>query len=764
MNFRLVVSGLITMLLVCCVGPVDTIDNAADLANAIREAKPGNVIRIANGTYQDIEIDFIGKGTADGPITLTVEEKGKVFFEGQSALRLSGDYLHVEGLVFRNGYTPVSEVIAFRTDKENVCNHCRVTECVIDNYNPAERFDSDIWVSLYGKYNRFDHNYLTGKRNQGVTVAVRLDTEASRENFHLIDHNYFGHRPVLGSNGGETLRIGTSHYCESNSNTQVIANYFDRCNGEVEIISNKSGQNVYRSNTFFESKGTLTIRHGNEVTIDNNYFFGNGVAHTGGIRIINAKQTVVNNYAEGLTGYRFRSALTVMNGVPNSPLNRYVQVTDSKANNNVFIDCDNVQFCVGSDAERSAVPENCQVADNVFVNRNRENIFSVFDDISGITFANNLLSPGLHPLQPAGFTNQEIELEEAGNGIKIPLHTSAGDSVRAGIAAMATAENTGVSWYPRQQDELIFGGGKIIEVPAGTNGLWEAVRNSAPGDVLRLTTAGEYLEKKDLKLHHPLTIEAAPGLAQKPVLLFERNSLFTIENGGGLTLRGVQVDGKECNDRPLNAVISTSRYSMINNYKLFVEDCDFTNLDVNHSFNFLRVYKNTMADSVVLRNSTFRNITGSVLALDQETDDIGIYNAESVVVENCLFDNIGHTAINLHRGGSDESTLGPMLTIDRCTFDEIGGDAKWNRSGAAILLHGVQIVRVANSIFNDSAPFLLHMVVGEPVVDFRNTVFSGGTNLIDNGKPFHRKNLLLGAEEPITTFADGTRIGTSLSE
>ncbi|MBK7338582.1 MAG: hypothetical protein IPJ00_21700 [Saprospirales bacterium] len=33
---------------------------------------------------------------------------------------------------FKNGYTPVSEVIAFRKSKEELRN-CRVTECVVDN-------------------------------------------------------------------------------------------------------------------------------------------------------------------------------------------------------------------------------------------------------------------------------------------------------------------------------------------------------------------------------------------------------------------------------------------------------------------------------------------------------------------------------------------------------------------------------------------------------------------------------------------------------
>ncbi|MEL7160917.1 MAG: polysaccharide lyase 6 family protein, partial [Bacteroidota bacterium] len=193
---KLYAATLLTGLLLLsgCEGSDGVIRTTEDFRTALERAKPGDVLTLANGTYQDRELVFTGRGTEKAPITLRAEEKGKVFLEGQSNLSLSGEHLVVEGLVFRNGHTPTSEVIAFRTDKEALCNHCRVTECVIDNYNPAERFESDYWVALYGKHNRFDHNYLTGKRNQGVLLAVRLNAEESRENFHRIDHNYFGYR------------------------------------------------------------------------------------------------------------------------------------------------------------------------------------------------------------------------------------------------------------------------------------------------------------------------------------------------------------------------------------------------------------------------------------------------------------------------------------------------------------------------------------------------------------------------------------------
>lgn len=109
----------------------------------------------------------------------------------------------ISGLVFKDGYTPTSEVISFRIDSKNLAYNSRLTECVIDNYSNPERQESDYWIGIYGKNNRIDHNHIEGKSNLGVTVAVRLNSVESQDNHHQIDHNYFGPRPILGSNGGE---------------------------------------------------------------------------------------------------------------------------------------------------------------------------------------------------------------------------------------------------------------------------------------------------------------------------------------------------------------------------------------------------------------------------------------------------------------------------------------------------------------------------------------------------------------------------------
>ena len=736
---------MIHLLLIACGAPTSApggklVHTVEEFSFAIAQAEPGDRIILANGVWEDVELKFAASGTTESPIYILAEEKGKVFFEGQSNIKMGGSHLHLEGLVFRNGFTPTSSVISFQMDKETPCNNCRVTECVIDNYNPAERFDTDYWVEIYGKNNRFDHNYLVGKRNRGVTLAVRMKNESDRENHHLIDHNHFGYRPTLGSNGGETLRVGTSHYSLSNSNTIVENNYFERCSGELEIISSKSCQNTFRNNAFFECQGTLTMRHGNETLVENNYFFGNRKPNTGGIRVINETQTVRNNYLYGITGYRFRGALVIMNGVPNSPINRYFQVKDSEVSRNLLVNSDHIQLCAGSDEERSATPINTVFTENVILNTTKDDVFTIYDDVSGITFENNILSPNIeepafqgHPT--GGMLKQAIAVDAGRTSITLDNGTTVGPG---SDQPMPDADNTGVSWYPKKDYRIHFRVGERISVAPGENTIFEALKKAKEGDILVLQP-GDYHATRTVEVPHTLSIIAADPAA-KPVLTFERSPLFSLENGGSLDLENLKVSGAESDDYSGNAVVRTSRYSMINNYKLFVRACDIENLDINHSFNFLKVYKNTFADSVLLADCTFKNISGHILNMDKEFDDIGIYNAENVIVENCSFQDVGGSAVKLYRGGRDESTFGPMVWISDSDFTDVGNDQR-NKNESAIHLHGIQYAELNNLSIQDSRKLHLHLIVGEPVIKLKDITMRGSEQLYSNSDAYSAENV-----------------------
>lgn len=698
------------------------VKDQGEYRDAVEQAKPGDIIVLANGVWTDFEILFAGEGTEDEPITLTAEEKGEVILSGQSNLRLAGEYLVVSGLVFKNGYTPTSEVISFRRTKGDFANYSRVTETVIDNYHNPERTETDYWVSMYGKHNRFDHNHLEGKRNRGVTMAVRLDTEESRENYHRIDHNYFGPRPVLGSNGGETLRIGTSHYSLSDSFTTIENNYFDRCDGELEIISNKSGGNIFRGNVFFESRGTLTMRHGNGNLIENNVFFGNAVDHTGGIRVINADQTIRNNYMEGLAGYRFGGALVVMNGVPNSPINRYHQVSGALIENNSLVNSDHVQLAAGSDAERSAIPTDSDFKNNLIYNENGRDTFTIYDDISGIRFADNLVNDVEGSQIETGFESLSIEMARAENGLMYPVDEQfGGTGIARGIQPISK-EDTGVDWYPKTSGLAEFGSGQVIDITTETS-LSDAVESAAPGDVLQLA-AGDYLVSKILQINKPITIRSESPDADSPLvnIEYERGALFEIQDGGSLKLQGLGISGKSAPDSAGNTVIRTQRGSMLINYRLVLENSVISDLDINHSFTFLSVAKSTLADSIDIRSSRFTNITGSVLKLDAENDDNGIFNADYVNIEDSHFDSIEGSIVDFYRGGTDESTFGPHLILKGSSLTSVGKGSR-NKSNGSLLLHGVQLSNIYDNQFTDSQPIVLRHTVGEPVTKIFDNQF-----------------------------------------
>lgn len=715
-----------------------TVKNVNEFNDAVAHAQPGSVITLANGVWKDAELVFEGIGTKEKPITLSVEEKGKVTLEGASNLQMAGDYLVVEGLVFKNGYTPTNAVISFRKSREEMANNSRLTECVIDNYNNPERQVQDYWVTIYGKNNRIDHNHISGKKNLGVTMIVGLDTKESIENNHKIDHNYFGPRPTYGNNGGETLRIGTSHNALENSNTLVESNYFDRCNGEHEIISNKSCRNTFKYNTFFECTGTLTMRHGNETLVDGNVFIGNGKPSTGGVRVINEMQTVINNYHIGLTGYRFRGAFVMMNGVPNSPPNRYVPVIDSKVNNNTFINCDNIQLCAGSDAERSTPPENSEISGNIFYHDHKTDLFTTYDDISGITFKDNLLGSNLTTSIASGFENATIRLEKNAQGYLIPKS----DKIKNEVVineGVATKENTGTTWYSKADTHVALNSGKTIAVKPGINTLYDSTKASEAGDIITLEAGGTYLVTKAVKINHPLSFKTIGE--EKATILFERMMAFEIQNGGSLALENIKFDGAKSPDYAGNSVISTSKNSMNDNYKLFIDHCEFVDLVVNHSFDVLRVSKGTFADTISIQNSKFKNITGHIAALDKETDDIGAYNVEYLLMKNNTITDVQGAALRLYRGGKDESTFGPFLELEHNVFDHVGYGSK-NKYETAISLYGVQVNDIANNIFNDTKALEMHLVVGEPIVNIvNNNFYKSDALMITGDEKYNLKNV-----------------------
>lgn len=335
-----------------------------DLGKVFNDARPGDRFVLADGIWTDAKLKIKAVGSESSPIHLAAQTPGKVVLTGKSRLEISGRYVVVEGLWFRD-VNAGGDIISFRTSSRDHAHHCRVTQCAITDSRTSANVEDCKWVSLYGTQNRFDHCFLAGKKSGGTTLVVWV---SDQPNGHRIDSNHFGLRPPLGRNGGETIRVGTSDVSLNVSKTTVEGNYFERCNGEAEIISSKSCENVYHRNTFVECSGALTLRHGDRCLVDANYFLGNGAKGSGGVRIIGRDHVVVNNYFENLRGSGSRSALSIMNGIPESPLHGYWQVERAVVAFNTFIECAYpVSVGVGASRKQSLPPKQCTVSNNVFI-------------------------------------------------------------------------------------------------------------------------------------------------------------------------------------------------------------------------------------------------------------------------------------------------------------------------------------------------------------------------------------------------------------
>ncbi|WP_417850182.1 polysaccharide lyase 6 family protein [Thalassoglobus sp.] len=358
-----------------------------DVNKILGEAAPGDHFKLKNGVWKNFEIRFSAVGTSDRPILVEAETPGEVVFTGESKFEFGGEHIVVSGFHFKDVTTPV-HILATRRSSKELANHCRVTECAFTNTLPSSGKKEQKYLSLYGTHNRVDHCHFSGKESDGTTLVVWV---TDRPNHNRIDHNYLGHRKPLGRNGGETIRIGTSDVSMNESLTIVEKNLFEECNGEAEMISNKSCGNIYRENTFRRCSGTLTLRHGNRCRVEENFFLGEGARGTGGVRVIGEDHIVVNNYFSNLKGDDERSALCMMNGLKDSPLHGYFQVKNPIVAFNTFIDC-KVTFSigVGGSKKQGEPPVNSLITNNILVGKKDLVVIHPFGEPVESRYADNL--------------------------------------------------------------------------------------------------------------------------------------------------------------------------------------------------------------------------------------------------------------------------------------------------------------------------------------------------------------------------------------
>ena len=704
------------------------VSNENEILIANKNAKPGDTIVLKNGNWDHVTFKLNCKGEKQKPIVFQAEAKGKVIITGNSKLLLGGNYIVVDGLYFTNGFSGQDAVIKFSINKNEIANNCRVTNTVINDFNNPNRLDENYWVALYGKNNRLDHCTFLNKKNLGVLLAVILEDDRSRANYHSIDHNYFGFRIPLASNGGEIIRIGVSEHCEFNSNTNVVDNYFEKCDGETEIISIKSCQNIIKNNLFKECQGAVVLRHGNYNIIANNVFLGNNKKGTGGIRVINKGHLIVNNFFFNCKGTDFRSPLSIMNGVPNSPANRYVGVSDAVIANNSFFDCTPISFCEGKTEERSLQPKNVQFINNLFYTKTDTTIYHIYDDMSGIHLANNVLNKGQKNNLINGFLGKELPLEKlklltlpkqiidgnykVGDSIQAivsskigkPLPAAIGYDAKVNLQQVLTnaSKNCGANWFHYQPVNK-----QIIQVKCATaKEIEHAIEQYKNYKITIHLTGTQYDFTKSIALNEDVifTSDLKNGTNRK---YFSSNEklpfLFEIIGNHNVQFQNSSIDAKNLQTKAL-FVSDTS--GTCNHSNFTMNNCTIKYLNGS----LLKASKNSLMDSILVTNCTFKNGEGLLFDLYEEVDKKGYYNVEKMKLFNNYISNHQGAILAVLRSGKDESTMGPLIELINNSIENVT-----NKANALILLNGVQ-----HSLLERN--YIVNCNVGAPMIEYKDEV------------------------------------------
>jgi len=683
------------------------VKNQAELKSANDRAKQGDIIILKNGNWENISIQLTCNGSPQKPILVKSETRGKVIIKGLSNLRIGGNWIIIDGLTFTEGHAPTGNAWEFKANNQ-VANNCRITNCLIKSFNNPNRMKENYWVALFGKNNRIDHNNFIDKTNLGVLMAVILEDDKSRLNNHSIDSNYFGYRKPLGSNAGEIIRIGVSEHCTFYSNTKIENNLFEYCDGETEIISIKSCGNVVRNNVFKECQGAVVLRHGNNNTIESNLFLGNGKEGTGGVRVINEGNWIVNNYFSNCKGEGFRSPLAIMNGVFNSPPNRYLPVRDAVIANNTFSNCTPFSICEGSDAERSVTPKNVYIFNNLFYSDKEVVSFEYFDKIDSVYFKGNVMNSKISKTVQQGFEQKSILVSmfsdnpfpsfiEGKSSIELPDSIKMQESKRLKTSFSTNIGCVGLPYFialSNQSKKLGIQWSLPIEKTIAINTKFEACRDAEalynylskdrPSYQVELT-GQSYTFDRPIKLTKNTSIKG-----NKEEISFNSNqtigSVFEMSANTQLNITDLYMNATSLK---ANQLIAADSSGSCIHYGLIIDNSRILNLK---NTILLNAFRSSYASHINISRSTFSNNT-TLFKLTDEQEKKGYYNVEKMSINRCQFINNKGQILGLNRTGNDESTMGPMLYVNDNIFIDC------NNEKELIHLEGVQFSNIANNYF-----------------------------------------------------------------
>jgi poly(beta-D-mannuronate) lyase len=380
-----------------------TVSTVTEFKNALAAMNPGDTVEVNNGSYNLSSLTITRSGCGMKPILIMAKNQGQAILNGATALVLESlKYVTIQGFSFQAANIGTGIKILNSSRVRITRNSFNITENASCNWvYIGDTFGSPD--SLKSGSNKVDYNVFDGKTQPGKYIV--LDGNIDQQSRHdTISYNLFKNNGPRVDNEKESIRVGVSTLTRSSGYTVIEYNRFVDCDGDPEIVSIKSCDNIVRYNTFVRCLGTLSFRQGFRNTAEGNYFFGEGKTAVfnggtigcGGMRVYAKDHKIINNYFHGLTGSKWDAAITITNGnvlnstTSNSEHNipENLTVAFNTLNNNAS----NIEIGFDNGGDYSKAPVNCLIANNIVVDSLNPIIKSYSNtSLAGVSFSNNIM-------------------------------------------------------------------------------------------------------------------------------------------------------------------------------------------------------------------------------------------------------------------------------------------------------------------------------------------------------------------------------------
>jgi hypothetical protein len=367
------------------------------------------------------------------------------------------------------------------------------------------------------------------------------------------------------------------------------------------------------------------------------------------------------------------------------------------------------------------IPKNVFFINNLFLNNKDSLIYFAFDKTDSIYFNGNIVNNAIRQSLKKGFRKTNITAEDY-EGIDFPMLAAnepipaVPDSIRklasnrlakgfpyGSGCSIAILSSVGFTKFLEMEGERkkVLRNEKrskqnfIISDCKSTAEILQQLQNKEPNIIIHLTGT-QYSFDQPLNINKNIIFTSA----NKPLQLISNAEsklpfAFQLQGGAQLVIRDTKLDLSKLN---ASTFIMTDTSGPSEHLNFILNNATIENFNSKNGFLFYAA-KNSMADSVVIRDSYFKNNSTTLFDFTSETEKKGICVVESLTLSNNHFEKQDGTILDMLRSGVDESTLGPLLVFNNNEIKESNTDSK-----AIIHLTGTQQSILSNNKFIHSNP------------------------------------------------------------